>query len=929
MCVHNARIRNLLVGALLPLICASGFQVRAGGSALNTVVIVNQNSTNSCELGNYYCERRQVPPENVLRINWAGGNISWGSTDFQTSLLSPLLDMLTARQLTNQIDYVVLSMDIPFQTLNGAKVNSTTSALFYGLMDDSGPDWMDVTNSYSASEQIFRQATPASAPGYSFLATMLTAGSLAQAELLVDQGVASDSTFPAQPVILAKSSDPVRNVRYHAFDNAIFNTILRGNYAVLRTNSDSPSGQSGLLGYQTGLASFSISSNTFVPGAMADNLTSFGGIIFGPNSQTTLLAFINAGAAGSYGTVTEPSGNPQKFPDPQNYFYQARGFSLAECYYQSLYAPYQGLIVGEPLAAPFAQTAAGGWGGVASNAVLSGTAQLGVAFSALDGNHPLQQIDLFADGKYLQTLTNAAPQAGNVLTVALNGYPITYTVPTNATLSTVAAGLAAQLNAPATTNLTQVVAFVHGDRIELHSPASNCLAAPFYFTDCGATNGSGRYYRTAFLPGAVSAQLSSMSRGSDGAFHVGVTAPAGVAYVVQATTNFVSWVSIFTNQAGGAADFIDPQTTNSTRRFYRTSVVAPALPGVSVLNGTNASGALIRVDGAAQPYIILESANQTQWTPIFTNLLVGSIQAAAGSSPGGAAGLSTFVSASRSTFLNSSANGLRTFCLGGSLAVGTWLQLSVTKTNGVGLSLSVTNQSSSAALFDLAQQLAAAVNSSPDLQGNDGLVMEDLCAGAFGTASFNLRALGLGWNAAAIGVQVTGSASVFINPPAQMHLDANLSDLQPRNHLYVTAGASQLALTFSLDTTKLADGFHELAAVSYEGSSVRTQTRITLPLQIQNSSLSATLTLLDLAGTAPVQGTYHIQVAANTNSVSAISLFSTGGLLTTLTNQSTATFTVDGSALGAGLHPFYALVQTTGGAQYRTQTQWARLVNPQ
>ena len=149
----------MLASALLPLICASGFQARAGGSALNTVVIVNQNSTNSCELGNYYCERRQVPPENVLRINWAGGNISWGSTDFQTSLLSPLLDMLTARQLTNQIDYVVLSMDIPFQTLNGAnKVNSTTSALFYGLMDDSGPDWMDVTNSYSASEQIFRQA---------------------------------------------------------------------------------------------------------------------------------------------------------------------------------------------------------------------------------------------------------------------------------------------------------------------------------------------------------------------------------------------------------------------------------------------------------------------------------------------------------------------------------------------------------------------------------------------------------------------------------------------------------------------------------------------------------------------------------------------------------------------------------------------------
>jgi uncharacterized protein (TIGR03790 family) len=927
MCLYKSGLRTLLVSALLSLICVTGFRVRAGGSGLNTVVIVNQNSTNSCELGNYYCERRQIPPENVLRINWAGGNISWGSADLQASLLTPLLDMLAARQLTNQIDYVVLSMDIPFQTLNGAKVNSTTAALFYGLMDDTGPNWMNVTNSYDASEQIFCQAKPATAPGYSFLATMLTAGSLAQAKLLVDQGVASDSTFPAQPVILAKSSDTVRNVRYHAFDNAIFNTRLRGNYSMLRTNSDSTSGQTGLLGYQTGLASFSVSPNTFVPGAMADSLTSFGGIIFGPNSQTTLLAFINAGAAGSYGTVTEPSGNPQKFPNPQNYFYQARGFSLAECYYQSLYAPYEGLIVGDPLAAPFAQTAAGGWVGEASNAVLSGTAQLGVAFWALDGNHPLQQIDLFVDGQYFQTLTNAAPQPGNVLSVAINGYPITYTVPTNATVSMVAAGLATQLNAPATTNVTKVAAFVHGDRIELHALTTNCLAAPFYFTDCGATNGSSHYYRTALMPGSVSPQLSSTGWGSDGAFHVHVEAPAVAAYVVQATSNLISWVGIFTNVAGGTADFIDPQAAISTHRFYRTLVAAPALPGVTVVNSTNGGGAFIRVDGAVQPYTIMESPDQVHWTSIFTNVLTGNTQVAAGSSPGSAAGLSSFVSASQSTFLGSPANGLRNFCLGGSLTIGTWLQLNVTKTNGVGLSLSVTNQSSTAALFDLAQQLAAAVNSSPALQGNDGLVAEDVSTGAFGTASFNLRARGTGLNAAAIAVQVSASASVFVNQPAQMHLDSNLSDLQPRNHLYVTAGATHLALTMPLDTTKLADGFHELAAVAYEGSSVRTQSRITLPIQIQNSTLSANLILLDLAGTAPLQGTYHIQVVANTNSVSSISLFSTGGVLATVSNQPTATFAVDGSALGAGLHPFYAEVQTTSGAQYRTAVQSVRLVN--
>jgi hypothetical protein len=159
-------------------------------------------------------------------------------------------------------------------------------------------------------------------------------------------------------------------------------------------------------------------------------------------------------------------------------------------------------------------------------------------------------------------------------------------------------------------------------------------------------------------------------------------------------------------------------------------------------------------------------------------------------------------------------------------------------------------------------------------------------------------------------------------------LDANLSDLLPRNHLYVTAGASRVALTFALDTTTLADGFHELAAVAYEGSHVRTQTRVTIPVQIQNSPLAASLTLLDVGQTAPVQGTYHVQVVANTNTVSVIDLYSTGGVLGTVTNQLTATFIIQGAALGAGLHPFYAVVQTASGFRYRTAVQWVRLVNP-
>src|SRR5437660_10564529 len=84
----------------------------AGGSGLNVVVVVNQNSTNSVQLGNYYCEQRQVPPQNYLRINWPGLNIDWTNSDFQTYLYNPLISLLPARPLTNSYNHVLLSMDI-------------------------------------------------------------------------------------------------------------------------------------------------------------------------------------------------------------------------------------------------------------------------------------------------------------------------------------------------------------------------------------------------------------------------------------------------------------------------------------------------------------------------------------------------------------------------------------------------------------------------------------------------------------------------------------------------------------------------------------------------------------------------------------------------------------------------------------------------
>jgi hypothetical protein len=150
--------------------------------------------------------------------------------------------------------------------------------------------------------------------------------------------------------------------------------------------------------------------------------------------------------------------------------------------------------------------------------------------------------------------------------------------------------------------------------------------------------------------------------------------------------------------------------------------------------------------------------------------------------------------------------------------------------------------------------------------------------------------------------------------------------LRPRNHLFVSAGSPTVALTFPLDTTQLADGYHELTAVAYEGTSVHTQTRRSVTVVVSNSPLHAQLSVP--TNSVAVANTFGVTVTANTNTVSQILLYSTGGFLQGVTNQSTTTFSVSGQPLAAGEHPFYAMVVTTDGLRYRTETRRVTLIRP-
>ncbi len=963
----------------------------AGGSGLNVLVVANQASSNSVELANYYRLRRQVPPEHVLRIFWPGGNIEWTQQEFTNTLLNPILAFIASSDLSNQVRFIALSMDIPFR-VTGSRANSTTSALFYGFRTGT----KNLQNTYAGSEARFSEAPPANAPGYAFLTTMITANSLAQAKALVDQGTDSDGTRTSQPAWLHKSDDVVRNRRHLAFDNAIFNARLCTGYHLARTNNGTlPSPDQPVLGWQTGLANFSLSPNTFVPGSIADSMTSFGGVIFGPNSQTSLLEFIQAGASGSYGTVVEPQTVLDKFPDPLVYYYQSRGFSLAECYYQSLRLPLEGLLVGEPLAAPFRQSCTGGWTDVSPGSTLQGTTNLSLAFTADSPRQRIGRVDLFLNGRWHQTLTNLPPAPGNLLTVSINGYPVTYEVPTNATLGSVASNLALRFNEPATSNITHVLAEAYGDRIQLQSLALLLPGGAFEFVDAASAGGTQRQYLAVLQPDSIPTAITGLRPNASGTIDLDIMENLGVGYLLEASTNLQNWLPIHTNISGGPMVFHDDQAAVHPHRYYRLSWTAPPPPPTLEAMAANAGlGFAGGVNAAAeQPYIVQASSDLHVWSDIFTNLVGGSsvfvdaqatlfparyyrsrsgdpgdysqvsvvgvtpqecnivrvqdnrlgstvvwassngtdwstiytrasagseIQLSATQAQGSADRLTTSLESPNPVFLDTTAQARRKFSFSGSVGTGSHLALSVQLTNGNPVTVAVTNASGLTNILDLVQLLAEAINTTPELQTDDGMAAEDLIPGVFGSAEFNLRARQPGLGPAGIQVTLSGSPEMVITPAGQQPLNENLSDLSPRNHLFVRSGLQSVALSVPLDTTLLPDGHHEMTAVAYEGTHVHSQTLKSLPVIVANSPLQATLALAAPEATMPVTNAFALVVTANTNGLSEILLFTTGGFHAGATNQPAASFLVNGPGLGVGEHPFYALVTTTSGLRYRT-----------
>jgi len=160
-------------------------------------------------------------------------------------------------------------------------------------------------------------------------------------------GITSDTVRSRRAT--TSTYDPKAVSTYSTTYNKIKLNLITGNVL---------GGKKDILIFQTGLANLDPSeskTNVFLPGAVADTLTSFSGSLYG-GGQVSALAFLRAGATASYGTSFEPCAYYEKFPESIVYVPNMLvGDTILEAYWKSVKLPAEGVFIGEPLARPYAK----------------------------------------------------------------------------------------------------------------------------------------------------------------------------------------------------------------------------------------------------------------------------------------------------------------------------------------------------------------------------------------------------------------------------------------------------------------------------------------------------------------------------------------------------------------------------------------------
>jgi hypothetical protein len=429
------RSRAIVAALTCAILLCSARGTRAGGGPENVFLLVNSRSQNSLTVANHYIRLRRIPPGNVGYLDWEGSVESTDIDTFRQKILGPALQAIAERALSNQIDYLIYSSDFPWRidfagdlppekrNLESLSASITSLTYLYQYTLSHSPLFMSMTANHYMREPDLKTGVTATRGFRSWygwgphgellesggnrylLSTMLAVNSgrgntIRETLDYLRRSARADGSGPkADGTIYFMANRDVRSTTRQPGFAAAVTELKKLRIAATVLEGTAPIGKRDVAGAMLGSAviDWGETQSKILPGAIVENLTSYGGVLTKGAGQTPLTEFLRYGAAGSSGTVVEPRAVPNKFPTPEIQVHYGRGCSLAEAFYLSVFGPYQLLIVGEPLCQPWAKIPEVTVSGVEPGATVKGTLELKPS-AKLPGGGRIDRFELFVNG---------------------------------------------------------------------------------------------------------------------------------------------------------------------------------------------------------------------------------------------------------------------------------------------------------------------------------------------------------------------------------------------------------------------------------------------------------------------------------------------------------------------------------------------------
>ncbi len=351
----------------------------AAQNGTNVLVVVNSASPASVRIGEYYSAARSVPEKQIVRLK-ASVAETIAREDFERTIEQPIAAWLSRHSLQDQILYIVLTKGVPLRIDGTAgregtmsSVDSELTLLYRRLVGTRVAVVGRVANPYFLNDAAVTTAKPFTRVSSDiYLVTRLDGYTAEDVIALIDRGraPAKDGTIVLELPGSAASGITDRWLR----ETAERLQSMPGDRALLESTAAPALTTSPVLGY------FSSGSNDpavrtrrvglpFANGALAGMFVSTDGRTFveppadwvpgaqaGANAESLAGDLIREGVTGIAANVAEPFLDATTRPQILFPAYLS-GLNLAESYYLAMpFLGWQGIVVGDPLCAPFRQT---------------------------------------------------------------------------------------------------------------------------------------------------------------------------------------------------------------------------------------------------------------------------------------------------------------------------------------------------------------------------------------------------------------------------------------------------------------------------------------------------------------------------------------------------------------------------------------------